>query len=179
LTFFKGLRLKTVQIDMEMSPDGLHANRTMAMREPSPSKLHGHIWSPHPIRPALAKSIKHGFASDSPDIQNYEVEPLGTNLFSGIYPRSQGHEQFYPAPTDSACGSYVPSPLSHCRSNHSLCAHSHETKVPIQKESASSVGYEKSSNQGTVPGKNVIDLDRIARGLDTRTTVSWYLYGFM
>ncbi|KAF8249440.1 hypothetical protein K440DRAFT_660214 [Wilcoxina mikolae CBS 423.85] len=145
------------------------------------------IWSPHPVRPRLDTPFASiGFSPRSErDSPNFDAEPTSSGLFSGIYSCSRGdmtrdilgealsydkadwepqaQERLHRTTTEASAQH------SPCRSAHSQCVHSAE--ISSQKDSSSALGGDKTSNQITVPGKNIIDLDRIARGLDTRTTV--------
>lgn len=145
------------------------------------------IWSPHPIRPRLDTPFTSIGLSPLSEREspNFDADPTSNSLFSGIYSCSrsdmtrdslaetfsydkagwelQAQERLHPAATE------VSTQHSPCWSAHSRCVHSAEGSS--QKDSSSALGCDKTSSQIAVPGKNIIDLDRIARGLDTRTTV--------
>ena len=156
------------------------------------------IWSPHPIRPQLGTPFKHSvpdswspkptrshmgnsFGYDlsvlsprerlSPGTPGYDPESVSRNLFSGIYssPLSGAQERLHRSSGDKGYDSSARN--SPCRGGHSRCPHTPEVASLRKKDGTPNPQYEKSSNQLAVPGKNIIDLDRIARGLDTRTTV--------
>lgn len=113
-----------------------------------------------------------------------ESTQLSSSLFSGFYPSSRdgvarelraqklGYDksQWEPRTTDhlraSAVAGLSSPPRSRCRSSHSSCTHS--PQASCQKPG---LGCDKDTSRLAVPGKNIIDLDRIVRGLDTRTTV--------
>jgi hypothetical protein len=149
-----------------------------------PSKLGSpDIWSPYPVRPYPDNLFNYGGASlprspqnHSPGYETGSLSPsVSSNLFSGIYSSTPSasfdsvqtsFESLLTRSTDTGCSTHTTQQNWSCRNVHSSCPHS---ASPCQKESHS---CEKGSNQQlAVPGKNIIDLDRISRGLDTRTTV--------
>lgn len=125
------------------------------------------ICSPHPIRHletpftyGQSLGMKSGIRR-TPDNFDLDGQP---SRFVGIYPisRSQSRE----SPHSSCSIDRFSTP---CKNTQTKCDHSEANSVSCSKSGS---GYEKASSQVTVPGKNIIDLDRVARGLDTRTTVS-------
>src|SRR5690606_9851855 len=86
---------------------------------------------------------------------------------SQLSPFSQFSERGYsPAPTSTGCFVFPSSPSAQSRSVGSIDSRdSYRKKSPVPS-------YEpKRPSHLAVPGKNVINLERIAIGSDTRTTV--------
>ena len=124
------------------------------------------ICSPHPIR-HLETPFTYGqnmgiksIRRRTPDSFETEIQP---SRFVGIYPISRSQSRDSPPSSCSVDRFSTP-----CKNMQAKCDHSESNSVSCSKASS---GYEKPSVQVTVPGKNIIDLDRVARGLDTRTTV--------
>ncbi|KAA8911095.1 RNA recognition motif 2-domain-containing protein [Sphaerosporella brunnea] len=140
------------------------------------------IWSPNPIRPYPETMFTFPRSSlpRSPDSHgtSYETDSLSrsvsSNLFSGIYSSPQptsfdSLSTLQASSTGTCCSNHATQQNWSCGNAHNHCPHSPPGTSSCQKDSNR---HEKGSNQQiSVPGKNIIDLDRIARGLDTRTTV--------
>jgi len=121
------------------------------------------IFSPLPVRPILEPNFGYGYRSVvhgpifseanpvSPGYQSVAELDVCGDLYSDprvVLPMSPSQE------------SQMPSSLP-CKPN---CVH----RLAAVRKLGSSTVFD---NSLLLPGKNVIDLDRIARGLDTRTTV--------
>jgi len=127
----------------------------------------GRIFSPLPVRPFLEPDFRYGY-------------PLAVlhSILPETHPASPGNQS--DAESEDVCGdlysdprvalpvspsqeSDMPSPRP-CKAD---CVH----RLAAERKMGSPTVFD---NSLLLPGKNVIDLDRIARGLDTRTTVSVY-----
>lgn len=154
------------------------------------------IFCPQPVHPTVELSCRRDSRSsdDSGFSVDRESESYAENMYSGGYvtkKRSglapvnlkQNLETFRRTPSRSQPDlrqlqdvfSYLPSCNAHgtdTKARDILASAS--PNFPFQlfgNEITSKLSGERLHSQMQVPGKNVIDLDRIARGLDTRTTV--------
>lgn len=191
----QGFHLRVALHEEEPSPGPAPP---LAYRTSTGEYMHGRpqggdddIWSPHPVRPRLDTPFTAAAFSLLPERENtppsFNPEPaqLSSSLFSGFYPSSRddvtrelhaqkklGYDrsQWEPRANDhlraGAAADLSSPPHSRCRSSHSSC-----TQSPQASCQKPGLGCEKDTSQLTIPGKNIIDLDRIVRGLDTRTTV--------
>lgn len=196
LTIRQGFRLKLSFYDSDIPTWNRVFSALRTQRDGNDAPSHAHdvgVFCPQPIHPTVELSCRR--ESRSSDDSGFSVErgseSYAENMYSGGYvtqKRSglapinpkQDSENFRRTPSRSQPDlrqlqdvfSYLPS----CN------AHGTDTKArdilafasPFQifgNEISSKLGGERLHSQMQVPGKNVIDLERIARGLDTRTTV--------
>lgn len=153
------------------------------------------IFCPQPVHPDVELSCRRDSRSsdDSGFSVDRESDSYTENMYSGGYvtqkrsglaPVSLKHnlEAFRRAP--SRCQpdlgrlqdvfSYLPSGNPHgtdIKTQDILTSASPSFPFQLFGSEISKLNSERLHSQMQVPGKNVIDLDRIARGLDTRTTV--------
>lgn len=193
LTIGQGFRLKLSFYDSDIPTWNrvFSALRTRRDENDVPSHVHKVGMScPQPIHPTVELPCRRDSRSsdDSGFSVERESEGYAENMYSGGYvtqKRSglalvnpkQNSENFRRTPSRSQTDlrqlqdvlSYLPSCNADTKTRDILALAS-----PFQlygNEISSKLAGERLHNQMQVPGKNVIDLDRIARGLDTRTTV--------
>lgn len=196
LTIRQGFRLKLSFYDSDIPTWNrvFSALRTRRDENDVPSHVYDMgVSCPQPIHPTVELSCRRDSRSsdDSGFSMEYESESYAENMYSGGYVtqkrsglapvnHKQNSEHFPRTPSHSQPDlrqlqdvfSYLPS--CNARGTDTKARNILALASPFRlfgNEISSKLGGERLHNQMQVPGKNVIDLERIARGLDTRTTV--------
>ncbi|KAL7270235.1 hypothetical protein RUND412_007065 [Rhizina undulata] len=195
--YVEGFRLKVSFYDSDV----LTWNRvfnTLRTRRDEKGRIHTisgstpdmDIFCPQPIRPTFEFTVRRGSTDSLESTLSHEYDGERYDLGSGYQHRTQANALPKLPPmtlSRTSSGSHLfdrqvqeqyrrypsLSPGSGYRNQeiHATATPGIPMDIYYARHIPSPIGPEKFATQPPVPGKNVIDLDRIARGLDTRTTV--------
>ncbi|KAI5803237.1 hypothetical protein EDC01DRAFT_726540 [Geopyxis carbonaria] len=122
------------------------------------------IWSPQPLRPThLGVSVDYGLLDAVAPCDRIQEEDIDVSIISLPHTASPDGENYQPNLPDVSTN-FESSAFSVSRLTPQ---HPSEFKARLPNTSSKTLSYETCNTQ---MGKNLIDLDRIARGSDTRTT---------
>lgn len=181
--FLQGFHLKVSIFEGEPFHGAPAPTQYTTSSESVASPQTGHdIWSPHPIRPQFDPSFSSSMhppyiGSDSP---GFESEPSTNQMifsprsYEDIAHDAQMHKfSLEKAKWDFQAHERLQVAENSAQNSPSRSPFRSASERTISKDSPTGSIAEKTTahNSVNVPGKNIIDLERIARGLDTRTTV--------